>query len=429
MHLHFSCKFFRGAPLHSYLGRQPIFDKQGALFAYELLYRNCELRNEAHFEDNTLASTRVIAHLIQSFGIKSVVGSKQGFINLDETMLFSDALLLLPKEYICFEILEYTKVSLALYERVKYLHTLGYRFLLDDFDCTDSMIANYEALFPYIDIVKVDILAIGLESLPRALEKIKKYNLTLLAEKIESFEVHEACLKLPFTYFQGYFFEKPLIVVGKRLEPQTLNALRLINCVQKTYDMKEITHHISSCPDIVYNLLRHINSGAYHFKHTITNITQMTTLLGHQKLLSWLGLFIYGSSHQKPFSEAIYNNAKFRAKMMEILAQKYYSHELAHKAFLVGSLSLVDVYLNIAMEDFLKELHLDDEIKEALLHQKGRLGNLLSIAKEMSHSCDITPSILHEKECQDFCQDVLYDACLEATLFVEQSNQSKKDLP
>lgn len=408
--------------MHSYLGRQPIFDRNGALFAYELLYRSCELRNEAHFENNTLASTRVIAHLIQSFGITSVVGSKQGFINLDETMLFSDALLLLPKEYICFEILEYTKVSRALYERIKYLHALGYRFLLDDFDCTDAMIGNYEALFPYIDIVKVDILAIGLSHLPSALAKIEKYHLTLLAEKIESYDVYETCLNLPFTYFQGYFFEKPLIVVSKCLEPQTLNALRLINCIQHTYDIKEITHHISTCPDIVYNLLRHINSGAYHFKHSITNITQMTTLLGHQKLLSWLGLFIYGSPEKKPFGEAIYNNAKFRAKMMETLALKYYSVELAHKAFLVGSLSLVDVYLGISMENFLKELHLDDELKEALLHYKGCLGKLLWIAKEMSHSCDIAPALLQNPECDGFCQDVLYDACQDANLFVEQSN-------
>jgi EAL and modified HD-GYP domain-containing signal transduction protein len=409
--------------MHSYLGRQPIFDKQGDIFAYELLYRSCELRNEACFEDNTLASTRVIAHLIQSFGIKSVVGSKQGFINLDETMLFSDTLLLLPKEHICFEILEYTKVSLALYERVKYLHSLGYRFLLDDFDCTDTMIATYEALFPYIDIVKVDILAIGLSNLPNALAKIKKYDLTLLAEKIESFEVYTACKALPFTYFQGYFFEKPLIVVGKRLEPQTLNALRLINCIQHTYDMKEIAQRISSCPDIVYNLLRHINSGAYHFKHTITNITQMTTLLGHQKLLSWLGLFIYGSPNQQPFGEAVYNSAKFRAKMMEILATKHYSQEMAHKAFLVGSLSLVDVYFNISMEDFLQELHLDEEIKEALLFEKGCLGNLLWIAKEMNHSCEIASNLL----CANICQEELYDACLEANIFVEESNQFKKD--
>jgi EAL and modified HD-GYP domain-containing signal transduction protein len=75
--------------------------------------------------------------------------------------------------------------------------------------------------------------------------------------------------------------------------------------------MKEIAQRISSCPDIVYNLLRHINSGAYHFKHTITNITQMTTLLGHQKLLSWLGLFIYGSPNQQPFGEAVYNSGNF----------------------------------------------------------------------------------------------------------------------
>lgn len=78
-----------------------------------------------------------------------------GFINVDETILFSDALLLLPKEHFRFEILEHTKVTLALCERIKHLHAFRYRFLLlDDFACTDAMIKQYEPLFLYIDILK-----------------------------------------------------------------------------------------------------------------------------------------------------------------------------------------------------------------------------------------------------------------------------------
>lgn len=82
-----------------------------------------------------------------------------------------------------FEILESTEVSLALLERVKHLKALGYRFLLDDFNCTDTMMKMYEPFFPYIDIVKVDILAIGLTNLPSAVSKLEKYSLTLFGGK------------------------------------------------------------------------------------------------------------------------------------------------------------------------------------------------------------------------------------------------------
>lgn len=413
--------------VHTYVGRQPIFDKNGHSFAYELLYRSCDISNAATFEDNSKATARVIVNLIHNLGVKTIIGQKMGFINVDETILFSDALLLLPKEHFKFEILEHTKVTLALYERIKHLHGLGYRFLLDDFSCTDAMIKQYEPIFPYIDMLKLDILAIGINNLASALSKIQKYNLTLLAEKIETYDEYKACLAFPFSYFQGYFFEKPIVLSGKKIEPNTANAMRLINCIHETDDIKHISQKFSMCPDLVYNLLRHVNSGAYHFKQQISNIGQMITLLGPKKLLSWLGLFLYGTPKNVPFGEELFNNAKFRAKFMESLALKCQNKDLASRAFLTGSLSLIDAYLNISMEEFLHELHLDHEICSALLERKGILGELLWLAKEMNHSNDIDETIskLHANPC--FKKELVYEACYEANIFVEETNQTIKE--
>lgn len=413
--------------MHTYIGRQPIFERSGQAFAYELLYRSCDVNNAATFDDSMKATARVIANLIHNLGLKAIIGQKKGFVNVDETILFSDTLLLLPKEHFCFEILEHTTVSLALIERVKYLHALGYCFLLDDFSCTEAMIKRYEPLFPYIHIVKVDVLAIGVENLSPALSRMEKYSLTLLAEKIESYEEYQACLTFPFSYFQGYFFEKPLILSGKRIEPNALNAIRVMNCIQQSDDMKEIAHKFSTCPDLVYNLLRHVNSGAYHFKQQITNIGQMINLLGPKKLLSWLGLFLYGNPKEKPFGEELFNSAKFRAKLMEVLAHKCDDPQATNKAFLTGSLSLIDAYLNISLEEFLHEIHLDKEIRHALLHGEGLLGELLWIAKEMNHSSDIHQTIATLGHNPCFKKEDLFDACHEANIFVEESNHSKGD--
>lgn len=89
----------------------------------------------------------------------------------------------------------------------------------------------------------MDILDIGTPNLASALSKIQKYNLTLLAEKIETHEEYQACLAFPFTYFQGYFFEKPLILSGKRIEPNTVNAIRVINCIHETDEIKHISQN------------------------------------------------------------------------------------------------------------------------------------------------------------------------------------------
>lgn len=414
--------------MHTYIARQPIFNRQGHSFAYELLYRSCDEHNHATFEDNTKATVRVIANLVQNLGLSTIIGSKLGLINVDETMLFSDAILLLPKEHFYFEILEYTHISLGLCERIKYLYSLGYRFLLDDFDCSETMLKRYTPLFPYISIIKVDILAIGLTDLATAIAPLLRLNaMHLLAEKIETNEAYEACLALPFTYFQGYFFEKPLILSGRRLEPNTLNVMRLMNELQHTEETKKISDTFSSCPDVIYNLLRHLNSGAYTFRQEITNVTQMITLLGPKKLLSWLGLFIYGDTTQKPFGDELFNSAKFRAKVMEKLIQNCSHHEASGKAFLTGSLSLMDAYFQTPLEEILSQIQLDPAISNALLRHEGLLGELLWIAEEMGHSSDIDATIQSLGHHPCFPKESLYDACFEANIFVEQTNQSRKE--
>lgn len=407
--------------MSTYVGRQPIFDTVGECFGYELLYRSCDLNNSATFKDNAKATARVIVNLIHNIGLAPIIGHKVGFINVDESMLFSDAILLLPKEYFGFEILEHTAVTKALCARIKDLHAQGYRFALDDFDCSDEMIQTYTPIFPYIEIIKVDIQAIGLAHLQMALEKISTFNKKLLAEKIETPQEYEACLHHNFLFYQGYFFEKPMILSGQKSEPNVTNALKLINCIQENSDLTYICNQFSTCPDLVYNLLRHVNSGAYHFKQKITSIKQMVTLLGPQKIVAWLGLFLYGTPHNRPFGTELFNHAKFRAKVMEELALTCKRPELANKAFLTGSLSLIDAYLNISMLEFLNHIHLDDEIKTALLFHEGFLGELLFIATHLNHGDTIDESIKTLKHYPSFNADELYNACLKATVFVEDT--------
>ena len=151
----------------------------------------------------------------------------------------------------------------------------------------------------------------------------------------------------------------------------------------------------------------------------------MVLLLGPQKIISWLGLFLYGTPQSRPFGEELFNNAKFRAKLMEELSTICNKKEFANKAFLIGSLSLIDVYLNIPMHEFLNNVHLDDDIKTALLFREGFLGELLFIATEMNHASDIETCAKTLGHSLCFNGDQLYDACTKAIIFVEESQHSE----
>lgn len=365
-----------------FIGRQPILNLEGKCVAYELLYRD-KGATEAVFMDDTEATTRVIINLVHNIGISSLIGDKVGYINVDDHTLLSDALLSIPKEQFVFEILEYTKMSVAVVERVRQLHDMGYRFALDDFSPDNANIEYFKALFPFVDIIKIDLMATDITKIDEIVKKFNPYNLTLLAEKVEDLEVFEICKKAGFKLFQGYFFEKPTVIEGKKIEPSVTNAMDLINTLYTTSDMNIVTQKFSLYPELTFNLLRYINSSKYNFKNDITSIKQILNLLGPSRLRSWLGLFLYGGSKSEIFQDVILDAATFRANMMKELVNAHGKPDLCDEAFLAGSLSLIDAYLHIDMHEIVKKIQLSKLIEDALLNREGYLGKFLSITEKL----------------------------------------------
>jgi EAL and modified HD-GYP domain-containing signal transduction protein len=378
----------------TFIGRQPILNRDGKCIAYELLYRS-KGTMEAVFTDDTKATTRVIINLIHNIGVSSIIGDKIGYINVDDHTLLSDALLSVPKDQFVFEILEYTKMSVAIVERVRQLHDLGYRFALDDFSCSSENIEYFKALFPFVDVIKIDLLEEQTCTIEEIGQKFKPHKVTLLAEKVEDLEIFERCKKAGFDYFQGYFFEKPTIIKGKEIEPSVTNAMDMINTLYTTTNMDVVSQKFSLYPELTFNLLRYINSSKYSFKHDITSIKQILNLLGPSRLRSWLGLFLYGSKNERIFQDAITDAATFRANMMRELIVAHGKSELADEAFLTGSLSLIDTYLQIDMHEIIDKIQLSKSIVDALLSREGYLGKFLSITEKLEKTDQIQSMIEH----------------------------------
>ena len=75
-----------------FLGRQPILDRSQQLFAYELLFRSGSAAqgNFASFVDGSQATATVIANAFTEFSMATALGPYQGFIKVDNGLLFSD---------------------------------------------------------------------------------------------------------------------------------------------------------------------------------------------------------------------------------------------------------------------------------------------------------------------------------------------------
>ncbi len=361
----------------NYVGRQAILDKNSKIFAYEVLYRENIADDNANVNDNREATAKILINLFNNIGIETIVGNKKAFINVDESILVCQFENLVNPERIVFEILESTAVNEEIIERVKNLKYSGFQIALDDFLLDNE--TRY--LLEFADYIKVDVLNTPETQLQEIIKEAKKHNIKLLAEKVEDEDIYKKYLDLGFEYFQGYFFAKPKIFVNKKLTPYEVTLIKIFNELNKDQpDLRKVEEFIKGDVKLNFNLLKFINSAFFSFSREILSIRHAISILGIEKLKIWITLILYTNE----FDSDVENNPLFdlalvRGKMLEeLILKKFRDLVYAGEAYLVGTLSLIDVILGQRKEDIINELHLSEEIRDALLYNKGLLGELLT---------------------------------------------------
>jgi len=369
-----------------FLGRQPILDRSQNLAAFELLFRSGHV-NGAHVEDDVFATATVINHAFTELGIEAVLGRHIGFINLSAPLLMSDVIELLPKSKVVLEILETVRVTDALAQRCRALKQAGFTLALDDFTGHEH---EFEPLLDIVDIVKVDVQQMDEASLQYTTARLKRLNVRLLAEKVDTRERADECMALGYDLFQGYYFARPSIISGKRLSHAETALMRLLSLVLTDSDTSEVETVFRHNPDLSVNLMKLVNSVAIGGQGEIHSLRNAITVLGRQQLQRWLHvlLFALGSAPGAEFPSPLLVLAATRGKLMELIAQGVRSKErdLADRAFIAGILSLVNALLGMPMQDILGSMPLDQEIKDALLGRSGRLGSMLILVEALEEA-------------------------------------------
>jgi len=370
-----------------YFARQPILDIDGKTYAYELLYRSSLEQAFAPIIDDRSATAQVLVNTLNLMGSSNTLGDAFAFINIDEALLMDDMLFSIPKEQFVLEILEHVVITDILIERVKTLKELGYRFALDDADCSKEYILNFQPIFQYIDILKLDITLVDKKRLPNFLALFDKFNLKILAEKVETQEDFDTYKAFGCHYFQGFFFAKPHIIENTRLDPEQIVILKLIQMLQDGTPLNQVNSSFEQNAALTLQLLRFINSAAFSFTTSIKSIRQAITLLGSNQLKSWLLLISYANPANgvKGFENPLLHLAQTRSNMMQTLCKKIHTEKctqkMLEKAAFIGLLSLVEALFQTPIQTILKELNVDKEIIEILILHKGDIGAIYQLVR------------------------------------------------
>ncbi len=369
-----------------FLGRQPILDREQRLHAYELLFRSGS-RNFAEVTDGVQATATVIANAFSELGIEAALGSHRGFINVDEAFLFSDMLELLPRHAVVLEILETVPPTPAVVERCAALKAAGFTLALDDVIQLEPEFADLLAL---VEIVKVDIQPLSRVQLMQLVMKLKPLGKQLLAEKVDSREQMEQCLKLGFSLFQGYYFAKPTIIAGKKLDHSQLSLMKLMGLLLSDADTAELEAALKPEPGLSINLLRMTNSVGAGCTEKITSLGHAITVLGRRQLQRWLQLLVFASGSQGNTDNPLLMMAATRGRLMELLAGEVRPGDsiLSDQAFMAGIMSLMPALVGLPIAEVIAPLSLTANVRDALCDGGGLLGALLHIA-ECSENGDI----------------------------------------
>ncbi|HXY33760.1 MAG TPA: HDOD domain-containing protein [Planctomycetaceae bacterium] len=353
------------------LARQPIFDQNLNVVAYELLYRNSEqhtgaLVNGLHDE----ATSQVLLTSLVELGLNNVVGTQSAFVNFSSSFVLSGHCTALPADRIVLELLEGAEAADALVGALHGLIESGFRLALDDF----VYLPGYDRLLNLASIVKLD-LRTDQKTFRAEVNRLEKFPVTLLAEKVETPEEYDRCREMGFALFQGYFFARPRLVTGKRTPSDRLTTLRLIASLNaRDISLKEVESLIVREPVLAQKLLRFINSTHVGLRVPVNSIGTAVALVGPRKLRSWATLLTLGSLTHCPREVLV--TANIRAHMCETLAKSDKTLD-AESCFTVGLFSVLDVLAGRPMEEILAELPLSDDVKKAILNREGRLGATL----------------------------------------------------
>ena len=356
------------------VARQPIFDRQMRVYAYELLYRDGGIsppQKSTERASGDQATATVLTDLLTGMELEGIVGERKAFINMPLECLEKLANSNIEFQKIVFEILEDIKPGEHLNSIINILTQQGHPLALDDYAFEEGK----EDILEQVDIVKVDIQLVDRENLLSKMERLRSYPVQLLAEKVETSEDLQLCHSLGFQYFQGFFFAKPQEVRENRIPSDRLQILTFLKQLHEPEaSFAELAGIVRQDPSLSYRLLRLVNSPFFPTRVQVESVQQALVLLGLSELRTWATWLSLARINDRP--PELLRHLLVRAKFCQGIG-KILEPERGEPYFLAGLFSGMDAVFGRPLKELLGKLPLSEDLCMALLEFKGEYGHVL----------------------------------------------------
>jgi len=343
----------------TFFARQPIFDAAQNLWGHELLYRHSLDAQTASFAKEDKATFDVIVnyynqiHQLDNFSGKII-------INFTTQSILDESHYALAPVNSVLKVVESSVFEPPVLDAIRRLKADGYMLAVE---CARGRFTT-PGLAALADVAIVDVLS-GDCDLPAVGDGFQG---TYLAKRVEDLSVHEAAKEKGFTLFQGFYFEKPQIVPGRKLSSSEISRFNLLKTIEEEDpDFASLTQTIQADASITYRLLTYLNSAHFGQPVKIESIRHAIVLLGWKHLRNWLRLLILTDILPPKKTKELLHTALIRGLFLENCAKNHPDHAgNANILYLLGLFSLLDTMLSTPMDAILDRLPLDERVKSAL---------------------------------------------------------------
>ncbi|GAA3291266.1 HDOD domain-containing protein [Dactylosporangium vinaceum] len=363
------------AGLAAHIGRQPIYDREGAVVAYELLFRAGgdaagAVRTDEH------ATARVLVAAFTEFGVEELAGAKVCFLNV--TKQFLTGVLPLPFDYsqAVLEVQVGVDVDESLVAGLTVLSERGYTIAIDRFRCGGPR----EVLLPLVTYVKIDMLDADEATVRAAVAVCRQYaHVELVALRVETPEALRLAFELGFDLFQGHILGRPHVDTTVALAPDRLARLRVLSALTADdVNLDEVVALVSQDPALSMRVLRATNAATFGLTRTVTSVREAIVAMGLNRLRQWVTLMLVSDLTTADHEQLA--RILVRARLCQLLAGSSDYPAAAGRgdaAYLAGLLSAVADHFGVPVDRIIAGLPLDPELPAALSTGAGPLGEIL----------------------------------------------------
>lgn len=359
---------------NTYIARQAILNESSETIGYELLFRDSPDNKFPEIEHDIASSKLIIQNHIHG-DIQTISMGKLAFINFTENCLIHKFPLMFDKDSIVIELVGQKEPTKKLLKIIKFYHEEGYMIALTQYD----LALHWDVLFPYINIVKVDIEKINTKRLITAVSRMRPFDIAIAAEKVETRNQQQTLAEVGFDYFQGYYYHQPEIIEGQALAPIKTQMLSLLSeTFNSPLNYETVADIISHDVNLTVGLLKMVNNVATGTRVEITSLKQAAAYLGEEKLRQFVSILALSNLTSETTDE-VCKQALITGKMMLALSKSSTFKSVSDFAFITGLLSSIEVMLSMPIAEIVKTMPLAEPIETALVKHDGLLGQLLDL--------------------------------------------------